>query len=210
MIKNIIRKVLKESYEDYVLYDVMNRDREDPEKIKESEDTGFTDLKLNNIWNRLKLTLSDTSINNDEKQRTLNLIKNGQKSYSNLNPTQRKQLYDKSVEYLNTLEKEKTQTADYLKQRQQQEKEGKEFKTQKTKSGVELKWIGDNYEIYFPNNEVEKQTLNFGTDLDFAKYVFNFVMEYEKTENQEEIYDTLYTIRPRLESMFNKTIRQNN
>lgn len=34
MIKNIIKKVLKESYEDYILYDVMNRDRDDPEKIK--------------------------------------------------------------------------------------------------------------------------------------------------------------------------------
>lgn len=34
MIKNIIRKVLKESYEDHVLYDILNRDDEDPEKIK--------------------------------------------------------------------------------------------------------------------------------------------------------------------------------
>lgn len=180
--------------------------------LKENEeDTPFTDLKLNNIWNRLKLTLSDTAVSSDEKERILNLIKNGQKGYANLNLTQRKQLYDKSIKYLKNLEQQKTQTTDYLKQKQQQEKEGKEFETQKTpKEGIELKWMGDNYEIYFPNNEVEKQTLNFGTDLDFAKYVFNLIMEYEKTENQEEIYDTLYKIRPRLESIFIKTIKSNN
>lgn len=178
-------------------------------KLLINEDTSFTDLKLNNIWNRLKLTLSDTAVSDDEKQRTLNLIKNGQKIYADLNPTQRKELYNKSTEYLNTLEKEKTQTSDYLKQKQQQEKEGKEFKPQVSPNGIKLFWdnIGNNYAIYFPIDDVEKQRIDFGDDeKEFAQSVFNEILNYEKQNkySEEEIYDIIDTLLPTLRKKFKK------
>jgi len=57
-IKNIIKKILKESYEDYVLYDIMNRDYDDPEKIKYQK-----------IINQIEKLESDEGENWSEKER---------------------------------------------------------------------------------------------------------------------------------------------
>lgn len=173
------------------------------------EEPEFNDLNLNNIWNRLKVTLDDTSVNNNEKQRILNLINNGQKGYANLTQTQREQLYNKSVKHLENLEKQKTQTDDYLKQKQQQEKEGKEFETQTSPNGIKLFWdnIGNNYAIYFPINDVEKQRIEFGDDeKEFAQSVFNGILNYEKQNeySKEEIYDIIDTLLPTLRRNFKK------
>ena len=174
--------------------------------IKESEDKTIEpkNAKLYKYWdNWLKSQIdeiveSEQDVDNKIKRLLVRIRKGEGDAYSKLENFEREELANVVEKYSDLKRKEYKNWIDDIKKNQDREEtrlsKGKEFKSEKTDSGITLQWnnLIDEYQILFPQLE-ERNFINLGgriTDLNLGKEIFELIKNLEKIGmSSEKIYE---------------------